>query len=235
MTREHSGRAIARVLVTSGAILAGVVLFVAYRVWEPGDRSDTFTFTSWFVAFNFLALFGGIARTAADRRGERTVATKASSVGIVFAYNIVALGTAALWAAFGHDLFEARHYYTAVIAETGVAVAALVLIRTVDLAEAGAHQGATRVEASIDDLMRICASLRTKSEIDGWGVEQELAELGRRIKFSEALRRDSNLVYRVWEQLTGLDGASAKAADPDFQERLRRTLGEALAIAKQRG
>lgn len=227
----------AGVFALAGCIVAAVTLLLFYQLSDASARSETFTFTVSFVVFQEAVLFGSLALTASrSRRTSTAVPVRMGYLTTVVLYNLIALATAALF----NFLLLPQHaspktYYTVAIAETGLWLALLVILRLVDIAHHASHRQAELMRGGVDTMLLTCDRVRALSETHGWRLAQSLRELAERIRFSEGLRRNGSLVQEVSGRLDQLETLVSAGGDDSAQKAAERLVKEISIMATRRG
>lgn len=227
----------AGVFALAGCIGAAVTLLLFYQLRDAPARSETFTFTVWFVVFQEALFFGSLALTAfRSGRTSTAVPVRIGYLTTVVLYNFVALATVALF-----NLVLLPHhagpktYYTVAIAETGLWLALLVILQVVDIAHHASHREAEVMRSGVDQMLVTCDRLRALSEAHGWRLAQPLRELAERIRFSEGLRRNGSLVEEVSGRLDELEALAGAGGDDSAQKAAERLVKEISIMATRRG
>ena len=228
------------VFVLAGAVVMAVTLFLFYQLREPELRRDTFEFTAWFVLAQEAVLFGGLAFLAARAGVSRTAApVRGSYITTIVLYNAVAVGTVLLFNTLILPLgiASANTYYTTCVAESGLAVAALLFMQIVGVADRFGHSEAQASRANLDDLVRACERVQSVAESNG--VARELTasfrSLSNQIRFSEGLRRDAALVAEVDMRVAHVEQIVSRGMDDDSIAKAAVLVREVQAIAGRRG
>ncbi len=145
-------RQMAGVFALVGCIIAAVTLLLFYQLRDAPARSETFTFTVWFVVFQEVLFFAVLAlRVSCSGRTLTAVPVRIAYLTSVVLYNLVALATVAL---FNLVLLpqhaDSRTYYTVAIAETGLCLALLTILQVVDIAHHASHRQAEVMRGGVD-------------------------------------------------------------------------------------
>ena len=228
----------AGVFATSGCIVAAVTLLLFYQLRDAAERSETFSFTVWFVILQEVVFFGGLALTA-FRTGVTSTAVpvRAAHLTTIVLYNVVALATVGI---FNFVLLPQRHaspnaYYTIAVAETGLWLALLVVLRVVDIAHHAAHGEASMARTGVDEMLVTCDRVRAASESHGWRLGQAIRDLADRIRFSEGLRRNGSLAAELTGRLDELEEIATAGGDENAQKTAERMVKEISIMATRRG
>jgi hypothetical protein len=226
-----------RVFALAGCMVIAVTLLLFYQLYDAHARTDTFTFTVWFVVFQEALFFGSLALISL--RSARTSTAVAVRIGYhttVVLYNLVALVTVALF----NSVLLPQHaspesYYTVTIAETGLLLTLLVILPAVNIAHHASHREAEVMRSVVDQMLVTCDRLRALTEAHGWRLTQSLRELGERIRFSEGLRLNGDLVVEVSSRLDDLETLTSAGGDEAAQKAVERLVKELTIMAMRRG
>ena len=228
------------VFLLAGAVTIAVTFFLFQQLRQPDLRSETFEFTKWFILTQEAVLFGALAFVAAQAGISRTpVPVRGSYITIIVLYNSAAVATVLLFnvVTLPSGLTSANTYYTICIAESGLAVAALVLMQVVGIAARSGHSDAQASRRNADDLIQSCE--RVLSVVESNGVARELAaslrELPRQLRFSEAIRRDPLLASDVDMRLAHLEQLASEGMDDESSVKAAALVREIKALARRRG
>ena len=231
------GRQMAGVFALAGCIVAAVTLLLFYQFRDAPARSETFTFTVWFVVFQEALFFVSLALTAfCSGRTSTAVPVRIGYLTTIVLYNLVALATVALFNVALLPLHTgAKVYYAVAIAETGLWLALMVILQVVDIAHHASHREAEVMRGDIDLMLVTCDRLWGLSEAHGWRLAQPLREMAERIRFSEGLRRNGSLVEEVSSRLGELETLAKAGGDDAAQKAAERLVKEIAIIATRRG
>lgn len=231
-------RQMAGVIAASGSIVAVVTLLLFYQFRDAVDRSETFSFTVWFVTFQVFVFFGGLTLTAYRAGATSTaVPVRLAFLTTVPFYNAVALATVGL---FNFVLLPQQYaspnaYYTIAVAETLLWLTFVVFLRVVDITHHAAHSEAATSRANIDAMLVTCDRIRAATDANGWPISQSLRMLADQIRFSEGLRRNESLATEVNVRLTEVEAIVMADGDYASQKTLERIVKEISIMTTRRG
>lgn len=231
-------RQMAGVFAASGAIVAIAILLLFYQLREASERSETFTFTVWFVIFQVFVFFGGMTQ-AAFRAGATTtvVPVRAAFLTTIPVYNVVALATVGLFnfVLLPQQQASPNTYYTIAVAETLLWLALVVVLRVVYIVHHTAHSEAATSRANIDAMLVTCDRIRAATDANGWPSSQSLRTLAEQIRFSEGLRRNENLATEVNARLAEAETIAMAGGDDASKKTIERIVREISVMATRRG
>lgn len=227
------------IFILAGAAIIAVTFFLFHQMREPELRSDTFEFTKWFVLAQEAVLFGALAIVSAQAGVSRTaVPVRGGYITIIALYNAIAVGTVLLFnlLMLPSGIASAKTYSTICIAESGLTVAALVLLQVVGIAARSGHSEAQASRRKVNDLIRSCDRVLSVAESNDLTREfvASLRELSRQLRFSEGLRRDPELVSAVDMRLTLLEQLANGSMDDDSTAKADELVRELQALVRRR-
>lgn len=231
-------RQMAGVISASGCIVAVVVLLLFYQLRDATERSETFSFTVWFVVFQVFVFFGGLTLTAYRSGSTHTaMPVRVASLTTIPLYNVVALATVGL---FNFILFPQQYaspnaYYTIAVAETLLWLAFVIILRVVDIAHHSAHSEAATSRTNIDAMLVTCDRIRAATDANGWPINQALRTLAEQIRFSEGLRRNESLATEVNARLAEVEAIAMTGDDDASRKTLERIVREISIMTTRRG
>jgi hypothetical protein len=225
------------VLAVVGCIVAAVTLLLFYELCDPSARSETFTFTVWFVVFQEALFFGSLALIGFRWDDASTAApVRIGYLTSVVLYNLLGLATVVLFnLALLPQHARPKTYYTVAVAETGLWVALAVILRVVSITRRTSHREAETSRSGVDRMLVTCDRIRALGESHGWRLAAPLHELAERIRFSEGLRRNRSLLDEVSRRLDQLEVVASGAGDESAEKTAERLVRELSIMATRRG
>lgn len=220
----------------AGIILSATTLVLFYNLSNETNRSETFTFTVGLVLFQEFLLFGSLTFTSLFVNKILTpVPVITGYFSSVLIYNVISIITIVLFEFSKAYLNISPHiYYTIAIAEIGIWLSFVVLLRLAGIAYNFSHFGSETKHSSIQEMISACGRLQENIELHGWKFSELLNQLADRIRFSEGIRRDQNLFNEVSNQLKTLEMLTKNCGDDLTQKKISNMVEELLILTKHR-
>lgn len=125
-------------------------------------------------------------------------------------------------------------YYTIAIAEIGIWLSFVVLLRLAGIAYNVSHLDSETKYSGIQEMISTCGRLQGNIELHGWKFPELLNQLADRIRFSEGIRRDATLFNEVSNQLKILEILTKTGGDDLMQKKASIMVEELLILTKRR-
>jgi hypothetical protein len=90
---------------------------------------------------------------------------------------------------------------TIAIVETIIAFAVIILLQVVNIVQVEGHKEAGHARDQIEALLALCSTILSEAKIKSVNLDEKITSLSSSIRFSERLRKDSELYARVKSML----------------------------------
>ncbi|MBI3714121.1 MAG: hypothetical protein HY253_14330 [Burkholderiales bacterium] len=232
---NNSGQQAARVFTYSGGIIIAVTLFLMYQLSEAHNRGETFTFTLAFISFQEALFFGTLAYNSLNSAsGTATTPLRFAYVTTIVFYNFIATMTVILFTVLPYfQNIASKIYYTITIAETGLCLALMVILRIVDITHNNSHLAAEQARSNIELMLYACDRIFAFNQIHRWKLAGVLQQLAERIRFSEGLRRNKQLSAELLDLLDELESLIKTGGNDDAEQRAEQLANIILTNASR--
>jgi hypothetical protein len=233
---KNSATQIAVSYFLAGIILSATTLLLFYNLTNETNRSETFTFTVLLVIFQEFLLFGSLTFASLFANKISTpVPIMTGYFSTVLIYNVTSVITIVLFEFSKVFLnISPNIYYTIAIAEIGIWLSFVVLLRLAGIAYNVSHLDSETKYSGIQEMISTCGRLQGNIELHGWKFPELLNQLADRIRFSEGIRRDATLFNEVSNQLKTLEMLTKTGGDDLMQKKASIMVEELLILTKRR-
>lgn len=232
---NNPGKQAARVFTYSGGIIIAVTLLLMYQLSDAHSRGETFTFTLAFISFQEALFFGALAFNSLNSAKESTtIPLRFAYVTIIVFYNFIATMTVILFNVLPYfQSINSKIYYTITIAETGLCLALMAILRIVDITHNNSHLAAEHARSNIELMLYACDRIFAFNQIHKWKLTDQLQQLTERIRFSEGLRRNKQLATELLDLLDELESLISVGGNSDAEKRAEQLANTILTNANR--